>query len=212
VEEKLKGRAEAQRDGGPTRRNVDLQAAERAICDFLTALGHPPSSDPQLRETGALVARAFHEELLCGYAADPAAILSETIAASSGDLIIVKDLAITCMCPHHLLPASGVLHLGYLPSDRIVGFGALERLAQALSRRLILQEALCEQIAEALTRELGARGAACIAELQPMCLTARGQRPGHARVVTAATSGVLRDNPDLRREFFALARSAESRL
>jgi GTP cyclohydrolase I len=70
---------------------------------------------------------------------------------------------------------------------------------------------LCEQIAEALTRELGARGAGCVAELQPMCLTARGQRPGHSKVVTAATSGVLRDDADLRREFFSLVRNSEGR-
>lgn len=158
-----------------------------------------------------MVARAFHEEFLCGYAAEPAALLRDSIASTGGDLIVVKDLAITCMCPHHLLPATGVLHLGYLPSDRIVGFGALERLAQAMSRRFILQEALCEQIAQALVDDLGARGAGCIAELQPLCLIARGKRPTHAKVVTAATSGVLREDPDLRREFFALAQRSEAR-
>jgi GTP cyclohydrolase I len=110
-----------------------------------------------------------------------------------------------------LLPATGVLHLGYLPGERIVGFGALERLAHALSRRLILQEALCEQVADALVRHLGARGAGCIAELQPTCLIARGRRPAHARVVTAATSGVLRDQAGLRAEFFALASRSEPR-
>ena len=211
MEEQLKAAGNAQHDGSKPAPQVDLQAAARAIEAFLTALGHPPDSDPQLRETGRMVARAFHEEFLCGYAADPAALLRDGIASTGGDLIVVKDLAITCMCPHHLLPATGVLHLGYLPADRIVGFGALERLAQALSRRLILQEALCEQVAQALVDDLGARGAGCIAELQPLCLTARGKRPTHAKVVTAATSGVLRENADLRREFFALAQRSEAR-
>jgi GTP cyclohydrolase I len=149
--------------------------------------------------------------LLCGYATEPAEILRDSIATTGGDLIVVRELPITCMCPHHLLPATGVLHLGYLPSNRIVGFGALERLAQALSRRLILQEALCEQIAQALVDDLGARGAGCIAELQPACLAARGKRSTHAKVVTAATSGILRENADLRREFFALAQRSEAR-
>ena len=195
----------------PNAPKVDLPAAARAIEAFLTALGHPPDSDPQLRDTGRMVARAFHEEFLCGYAADPAALLADSIASTGGDLVVVRELSITCMCPHHLVPATGVVHLGYLPSDRIVGFGALERLAQALSRRLILQEALCEQIAEALVHGLGARGAGCIAELQPACLTARGKRPTHAKVVTAALSGALRDDADLRREFYALAQRPEIR-
>jgi GTP cyclohydrolase IA len=211
VEEQLKAAGNSHHDGPKPAPKVDLQAAARAVEAFLTALGHPPDSDSQLLKTGQLVARVFHVELLNGYSADPAAILRDGIAASTGDLIVVKDLSITCMCPHHLLPATGVLHLGYLPSDRIVGFGALERLAHALSRRLVLQEALCEQVAQALVDHLGARGAACIAELQPACLTARGKRPTHARVVTAATSGVLRENADLRREFFAIAQRSEAR-
>lgn len=211
MEKQLEAAGNVHHEGSEPGSQVDLQAAARAVEAFLTALGHPPDSDPQLRDTGKLVARAFHEEFLCGHAADPAAILRDSIAAGGGDLIVVKDLTITCMCPHHLLPATGVLHLGYLPSDRIVGFGALERLAQALSRRLILQEALCEQIAQALVDHLGARGAGCIAELQPACLTARGKRPTQAKVVTAATSGVLRENADLRREFFALAQRSEAR-
>lgn len=212
MEEQLKAAgASSHSDGSKPSPKVDLHAAARAVEAFLTALGHPPDSDPQLRNTGRLVARVFHEELLSGYAADPAAILRDGIAAKAGDLIVVKDLSITCMCPHHLLPATGVLHLGYLPSDRIVGFGALERLAHAMSRRLVLQEALCEEVAQALVDHLGARGAGCIAELQPACLTARGKRPTHAKVITAATSGVLRENADLRREFFALAQRSEAR-
>jgi GTP cyclohydrolase IA len=211
VEEQLTAAAKSREEAAKPAAGADLHAAARAIEAFLVALGHPPDSDVQLRNTGKLVARVFHEELLSGYAADPAAILRDSIAASGGDMIVVKDLSITCMCPHHLLPATGVLHLGYLPSDRIVGFGALERLAHALSRRLVLQEALCEQVAQALVDHLGARGAGCIAELQPACLTARGKRPTHAKVVTAATSGILRDNADLRREFFALAQRSEAR-
>ena len=188
-------------------RAVDLQAAARAIEAFLTALGHPPASDPELENTGMLVARAFHEELLSGHRDDPAAILRETLNATSHELIVVRDIPITCMCPHHLLPATGVLHIGYLPGERIVGFGALSRLAQAYARRLILQESLCERVAQALTEHLGARGAGCIAELRPLCLTARGERPAQASVVTAATSGELLHDAALRREFFDLVRT-----
>lgn len=190
---------------------VDLQAAARAIEAFLTALGHGPDSDPELRNTGMLVARAFHEELLSGHREDPAAILRDTLSATSEELIVVRDIPVTCMCPHHLLPATGVLHVGYLPGERIVGFGALSRLAHAYARRLILQETLCERVAQALVTHLGARGAGCVADLRPLCLTARGERPSCASVVTAATSGRLRDDAELRREFFALARHKEAR-
>jgi GTP cyclohydrolase IA len=189
---------------------VDLEAAARAIESFLTALGHPPASDPQLRDTGKLVARAFHEQLLSGYRSDPAEILRDSVAAGSGDMVVLRGISVTCICPHHLLPASGVVHLGYLPGQRIVGLGALSRLAQCFSRRLTLQETLCEAIAGALSRELGARGAACIAELHPTCMTARDDSTVHAECVSVASFGLLRSDAELRSEFFALARREPS--
>lgn len=210
--EKLSGHPQREADedqagAGERAPAVDLAAAGRAIEAFLTALGHPPSSDPELRETGQLVAAAFHRELLSGYRVRAADVLRDALAADGGgDMVVVRDIAVTCVCPHHLLPASGRVHIGYLPDRRIVGFGALTRLAHAFSRRLILQEALCSQIAEALVHELGARGAGCIAELTPTCMTARGDRATHAQAVTVATAGLLQSDPELRREFFALTR------
>jgi GTP cyclohydrolase I len=188
---------------------VDLGAAARAIEAFLRALGHPVDSDPQLADTGRLVAEAFHGELLAGYRTDPAEVLRESVAASGGDLVVVRDIDVTCICPHHLLPASGVLHIAYVPTYKVVGLGALSRLAQCFARRLILQETLCEQIADALETQLSAAAAGCIAELAPTCLTARGERPAHARVVSVATTGRLRQDAELRREFFAVARVGE---
>ncbi|MEY4582620.1 MAG: hypothetical protein RL701_7323, partial [Pseudomonadota bacterium] len=153
---------------------------------------------------------AFYEELLAGHRVDPEAALGEPLEATGGDMIIVRDIAVTCVCPHHLLPASGVLHVGYVPGDRIVGLGGIARMARAFASRLILQETLCEQVAEALMQHLGARGAGCIARLKPACLTARGERATHASVITAATSGALRTDPALRNEFYALTNSAHS--
>jgi GTP cyclohydrolase I len=189
---------------------VDLAAAAAAIDAFLRALGHAPESDPQLRETGTLVAKAFHEEFLAGYRMSAREILAESVAADGGELVLIRRLDVTCICPHHLLPASGVLHLGYLPAGRVVGLGALARLAHCYARRLILQETLCEEIVSALDRELGAAGAACIAELAPACLNARGERPAHARVVSVATSGRLKSDAALRAEFLALCREPAS--
>jgi GTP cyclohydrolase I len=193
-----------------TAASVDLAAAARAIEAFLVALGHPPDLDPQLADTGRLVAAAFHDELLAGYRIEPGEVLRESVASSGGDLIVVRAIDVTCICPHHLLPASGVVHIGYVPAGKVVGLGALTRLARCFSRRLILQETLCEQIVAALERELGASAAGCIAELTPMCLTARAEQPAHARVVTTASSGRMRSDAQLRQEFFACARVGET--
>jgi len=186
-------------------RRVDLDAAARAIDAFLTALGHAPEHNPELRNTGRAVAKAFHDELLAGHRFDAQAALASLMPHRGGDLVVVRDVTVTCVCPHHLLPATGVVHVGYIPGAHIVGFGALARLARGYASRLILQEALCEQISDALIRHVGAHGAGCIAQLAPGCLTVRGPCAFSASVVTSHVSGLLRDDPELRREFYTLA-------
>lgn len=178
----------------------------------MRALGHPPESNAELARTGRNVATAFHEELLAGHRLDPAQVLADPMPTTSSDLVVVRDIDVTCICPHHLLPASGVIHIGYVPNGKLVGLGALAKLARCYAQRLILQETLCEQIATALTDVLGAAAAGCVAELSPACLTCRGERPARARVLTLALRGKLQTDPALRAEFLALARAgAETR-
>lgn len=199
VPARLDGDSSAAADG------VDLAAASAAIQAFLRALGHPPESDPELSETGRLVASAFHHELLSGYRQNPAEILAQSMPTQSSALVVVRGIDVTCICPHHLLPSTGAVHIGYLPNARIVGFGALAQLAHCFSRRLTLQETLCERIANALVEYLGAIGAGCIADLAPACLTCRGERPAHARVLSFAAAGRMQHDAALRAEFMSLA-------
>lgn len=167
----------------------DLDRAARAIEDFLTALGHPPSSDPELRETGRRVAEAYAEELLAGYAEEPATILADATASTAPGLVLVTDVSTTAVCPHHLLPASGVAHVGYLPGERVVGLGALARLVHCFARRLILQEDLGQRVADALVTHLGAKAAACALDLSPTCMVARGERAHGAHAISVAYAG-----------------------
>jgi GTP cyclohydrolase I len=183
---------------------VDLAKAARAIDDFLGALGLDPKSDPELRETGRRVAQAYAQELLDGYDQEPAAILAEHTASSSRGLVMVAHVPVATMCPHHLLPALGVAHVGYLPGERVVGLGALGLLVDCFARRLTLQEDLCQNVADALITHLGARGAGCAADLAQGCVTARGERRHGARSYTVATAGVLATDEGARREWLAL--------
>ena len=170
---------------------VDLKGAADAVSRLLAALGVVAEHDPELAATARLVAEAWSHDILVGYRMDPAEVLRESLAAGSSDVVCVRDLAVTVMCPHHLLPATGVVHLAYAPGERIVGLGALARLVQCFARRLTLQEALVQHVVDALTEHLGARGAACSAVLTPTCLTARGQRCTGATASSFATRGAM---------------------
>src|SRR6185295_18949558 len=128
---------------------VDRRAAARAIEDFLRALGHEPEGD--LEGTGERVADAWADDLLEGESIDAAAVLREgSIEMSGAGLVVVRDLAVTTMCPHHLLPAQGTALVAYLPGDRVAGIGTIAHVVDALSRRLTLQERISADVAALL--------------------------------------------------------------
>lgn len=188
----------------------DLDAAARAIEAFLRALGHTVETEPELRDTPRLVAEAFAHELLGGYRTDPAQVLADAMPAPGGELLVVRDLQTTLICPHHLLPAPATVALAYLPGAHIVGLGALARLVDCLARRLVLQETLAQQLADALCAHLGARGAAALVQAAPGCMTARGERQHDAQVSSVAWAGELERDALLGQLVSALARQGDA--
>ena len=178
---------------------------ERAVAEFLDALGLPAEARgaPDLEGTPQRVAEAWREDLLDGYRRDPAEILREAMPAAGRDLVAVTGIDLHSVCPHHLLPSRGLAHVAYVPGGRVVGFGQLARLVDALAHRLVLQEELARQVVEALQRHLGARGAACVLEAEQMCLSVRGERRPRARAHAQAFGGVLARDGALQRRFLA---------
>jgi GTP cyclohydrolase I len=180
-----------------------------AVSRFLDALGLPPevrgASDLEL--TPRRVAEAWLEEIVDGYADDPATILADALPSRSRDLVAVTGIDFHSVCPHHLLPSRGVAHVAYVPGGRVVGFGQIVRLVDALAHRLVLQEDLARQIADALVKHVGARGAACHLDAEQLCMTVRGARRAGARAHAEAYAGVLARDGAARRRFEAMVRS-----
>jgi GTP cyclohydrolase I len=172
---------------------MDREAAERAVAQFLAALGHDVESDPELSGTPARVVDAFANDLLAGANVDIAQLVAGGSMPTSADhgLVAVRDIAVATLCPHHLLPALGRATVAYQPGPRLLGLGTLAALVDAFSRRLTLQEAISHNVVQALMQHAQARGAWCRIELRHSCLSARGARQSEALVESVASSGTL---------------------
>ena len=172
---------------------VDLQRIEAAIREILLAVGEDPDRDG-LQETPARVARSY-QELFRGMQQDPAELLATTFDVSHNELVVVKDIEVTSMCEHHLLPFVGVAHIGYIPNGegRVTGLSKLARLVDIYARRPQIQERMTSEIADSLVEHLGARGVIVLVEAEHMCMTMRGVRKPGSKTVTSAVRGVLRD-------------------
>ncbi|MFW3172688.1 GTP cyclohydrolase I FolE [Geodermatophilus sp. CPCC 206100] len=177
---------------------VDLPAAQDAVAALLRALGRDPAT-PHLADTPRRVAESFAELLTC-----PPFDLTTFPNEGYDELVIAKDIPVRSLCEHHLLPFSGVAHIGYLPAGRILGLSKLARVLELFARELQVQERLTQQVADWLQEHLAPRGIGVVVEAEHLCMSLRGVRAPGSRTVTSALHGVLRDDARSRAEFFAL--------
>jgi len=199
--------ARGRREAGPTRarRGVDKKAIESAVVAILQAIGENPKREG-LRETPRRIAGAY-EELFAGIHQDPMKYLTVGFDEERHkEMVIVKDIPFASMCEHHLLPFTGVAHVGYIPNGRIVGISKIARLVETLARRPQVQERLTSLIADMLMAGLRPRGAAVVIDASHSCMTVRGVKKPGSRVVTSANRGLFRENPSTRAEFMSLLR------
>ena len=167
---------------------MDQARAAAAIDELLRAIGRDPQTEPDLVGTGARVAEAY-ADLCSGYAEDPSALLADNLISQSGGIIALRDIALTTMCPHHLMPASGSATVAYEANRHILGAGALARVVDVFARRLTLQEQIGEQVAESLWQQVRPKWVVCRLSMTHSCMTARGDRRHGARLVTVAVRG-----------------------
>ncbi|QCX29300.1 GTP cyclohydrolase I FolE [Nocardioides jishulii] len=184
----------------------DHPRAEAAVRELLAAMGEDVEREG-LRDTPARVARAY-EELTVGLHQRAEDVLTTTFDLGHDEMVLVRDIELWSMCEHHLVPFTGVAHVGYIPatSGKITGLSKLARLVDVYSKRPQVQERLTTQIADAMTEILEARGVIVVVEAEHLCMTMRGVRKAGARTITSAVRGQMRDVAT-RSEAMALIRS-----
>ena len=189
-------------NGAPSESKVDLPRIERAVREILAAVGEDPDREG-LHETPARVARMY-KELFCGLRDDPRVHLRKFFTEKYDEMVLVRDISFNSMCEHHLLPFTGVAHIGYVPNGKVVGLSKLARVVESVSHRPQVQERMTEQIANLLIEELDVKGVAVVIEATHSCMTIRGVRKPGSICVTSAMKGLFRSNLSSRSEVMNL--------
>jgi GTP cyclohydrolase IA len=185
---------------------VSQTEAEAAVRTLLRWAGDDPSREGLL-DTPARVARSYRE-LFAGYEVDPREYLERTFEEVGGydELVVLKDIRFVSFCEHHMLPVVGKAHVGYLPTDRVVGISKLARVVHGFARRLQIQEKMTSEIALAIHEVLRPAGVGVVIEAEHSCMTLRGVNTAGSSLSTSHLIGVVRDDPRTREEFMRLAR------
>jgi GTP cyclohydrolase I len=179
---------------------VDLPRIEAAVREILVAIGEDPDRDGLLN-TPARVARMY-AEVFSGLREAPDSHLKVVFEAQHDEMVMVRDIALTSMCEHHLVPFMGKAHVAYIPNadGRVTGLSKLARLVDAYAKRPQVQERLTAQIADEIERTLQPRGVMVVVEAEHLCMSMRGVRKPGSSTVTSAVRGLFRDSTATRFE------------
>jgi GTP cyclohydrolase I len=179
---------------------VDLPRIAAAVREILSAIGEDPERDGLL-DTPMRVARMY-EEVFAGLRENPDTHLQVMFEADHDEMVMVRDIPMTSMCEHHLVPFMGKAHVAYIPGEdgRVTGLSKLARLVDAYAKRPQVQERLTAQIANEIERTLQPRGVLVVIEAEHLCMSMRGVRKPGASTVTSAVRGQFRDSTATRFE------------
>jgi GTP cyclohydrolase IA len=186
----------------PVEWQVDLLRIEKAVREILSAVGEDPNREG-LKETPRRVAKMY-AEMFSGLHKNPRIHLQKFFTEKYDEMVLVRDIAFDSMCEHHMLPFSGVAHIGYIPNGKVVGLSKLARVVEVVSHRPQVQERMTEDLANLLIEELDVKGVAVVIEATHSCMTIRGVRKPGSVCVTSAMKGVFRSSLSSRAEVMNL--------
>jgi GTP cyclohydrolase I len=180
---------------------VSRRSAEEAVRVLLRWAGEDPQREG-LADTPKRVVNAYRD-WFSGYDIDPADYLRRTFEEVGGydEMIVLRDISFESHCEHHMAPIIGRVHIGYLPTNKVVGISKLARVVEGYARRFQVQEKLTAQIASCITEVLKPRGVGVVVDAAHQCMTTRGVHKRGVSMITSRMTGVFREDARTRAEF-----------
>jgi GTP cyclohydrolase I len=180
------------------------EEAMKAVRTLLAWAGDDPRREGLL-DTPQRVVDAYGE-WFGGYGLDPAEELSRTFEDVQGydDMVMLTGIEVESHCEHHLAPFIGKANIAYMPTHKVVGLSKLARLVEIYAKRLQTQEALTQQITDAINTHLKPAGVAVLIDAEHQCMSTRGVGHRHVSTFTTKFTGVFKTDQVLQDRFLGL--------
>jgi len=164
-------------------------------------------SDDSLSGTPRRVAKMFVKEKFKGLNKmnKPAISLFDNTYQYS-KMLIEKNIKVESTCEHHFLPITGMAHVAYISTGKVIGLSKINRIVDYYSRRPQVQERLTRQIVESLKEALDTKDVIVAMEAKHHCVSSRGIEDPHSTTVTLEYSGKFEEQ-GLRNEFMDYVRN-----
>lgn len=168
---------------------IDKDKIQNLVHEFLIAIGENPDREG-LTDTPRRVAN------MCDELFDPAIANATYTSFDSnhfGNIVLVKNIDFSSICEHHLMPFFGVVHIAYIPSDRVIGISKLARIVDKHSKKLQIQERFTKAISDDLQDAMAPYGIAVFVKAKHCCMSIRGAKKKDATTVTTFFTGSFKD-------------------
>lgn len=178
--------------------------------------------DDNLKETPHRYLKLW-TEMTEGYREDPAKFLEKSFPVNSPNLaddedtftekytpdefhkgIVVVSTDAWSNCCHHLAPMHCRVDVAYIPNKKVVGLSKIVRCVKMYGRRLNLQEAWGENIANAMMDKLEALGAMVRISGIHSCVSMRGAQEQTSKTTTMSIRGTFAEDISAREEAISL--------
>lgn len=191
-----------------TLKEGDLEIIEKDVAvaaeQMLRALRIDIDNDHNTNGTAKRLAKMFVRETFSGRYNPRPSITSFPNAGHLDEMYIVGPIDIRSTCAHHFQNIVGKCWIGIFPGQEVIGLSKFNRLVDWIASRPQIQEELTIQIADEIEKVTKADGIAIVVKAEHMCITHRGVKAHESDMTTSVLRGCLRENFEMRREFFAL--------
>lgn len=168
---------------------LKMELIEKHFRDIMHVLGLDLQDD-SLKGTPARVAKMFVKEVFSGL--DPKNKPSVKLFENKynyNSMLVEKNITLYSFCEHHFIPIIGVVHVAYIPKDKVVGLSKLNRIVRYFAKRPQVQERLTVQIANELRTLLETDDVAVYIDAKHLCVSARGVEDTASSTVTSSYHG-----------------------
>ena len=147
-------------------------------------------NDDSLKGTPYRVAKMYVQEIFSGL--NPANKPQVSVFDNKYEynkMLIEKNIRLGSTCEHHFLPITGLAHVAYISSGKVIGLSKINRIVDYYAKRPQVQERMTVQVYNALKEELNTEDIIVVMDAEHLCVSARGIKDNSSSTVTMEYGG-----------------------
>ncbi|MFD0992427.1 GTP cyclohydrolase I FolE [Tenacibaculum geojense] len=121
-------------------------------------------------------------------------------------MLVEQFITLDSSCEHHFLPITGHAHIGYIPTDKVIGLSKINRLVDYYAHRPQVQERLALQILKDLQNVLDTEDVIVMITAKHLCVSSRGIKDKDSFTTTIEYGGSF-ENHKQREEFISVIKN-----